>query len=121
MAEVGVVQPAPQATSWHSLMETPPNSLHVTVPVPPRTRTNLALVLSILAVPAAPFLLGLGLCIPALIIARRTLALRDQFPNHPDVGKAKVARVLAWIAIAVNVWLIFGFLMAWGWYMSMAG
>ena len=117
------MQPAPQPMTWRSLVETPPNSLHVTVPVPPRTRTNLALVLSILAVPAALFLfpLGLGLCIPALIITRRTLALRVQFPNHPDVGKAKAARVLAWIAIVLNIWLIIGFLLAWGWYSSMAG
>ena len=117
------MQPAPQPMTWRSLVETPPNSLSVTVPVPPRTRTNLALVLSILAVPAALFLfpLGLGLCIPALIVARRTLALRGQFPNHPVVGKAKAARVLAWIAIVLNIWLIIGFLLAWGWYSSMAG
>lgn len=108
------MQPTP-----HRMTE---GSLVVTVPVPPRTKTNLALVLSILAVPAALFLfpLGLGLCIPALIIAKDTLALRGQFPNHPDVGKAKVARVLAWIAIVLNIWLAIGFLLAWGWYSSMA-
>ena len=48
------------------------------------------------------FVYGLGIClaIPSLILANGALAITNQYPNHPDAGTAKAAKVVSWIAIA---------------------
>ena len=67
----------------------------------PETKATLALVLSILGL-LGSFFYGFGICfaIPSLILANGALAITNQYPNHPDAGSAKAAKVISWIAIA---------------------
>ena len=70
--------------------------------VMPQTNAVVALVLSIL---------GLVMCtvctaVPGLILANGALATANQYPGHPDIGMAKAAQVVAWIAIALFIVII---------------
>ena len=101
------MQPAPQPMTWRSLVETTPNSLVVTGSEGPPTKTNLALLLSILGVIAfvlaGPF--GFLCSIPALVLAKRALSLREHAPHMAGVGKAKLAKALAWFGIVLQIWI----------------
>ena len=69
---------------------------------PPSTNAVLALVLAIIGI-VTSFFYGIGLffAIPALILANGSLTITNQFPNHPDAGIAKAAKVCAWVAIGL--------------------
>ena len=73
----------------------------------PQTNATLALVLSILGL-LGSFVYGFGICfaIPSLILANGALAITNQYPNHPDAGSAKAAKVISWIAIIFFVLVI---------------
>lgn len=73
----------------------------------PDTNATLALVLSILGL-IGSFIYGFGICfaIPSLILANSALAITNQYPNHPDAGTAKAAKVISWIAIAFFILVI---------------
>ena len=73
----------------------------------PDTNATLALVLSILGL-VGSFIYGFGICfaIPSLILAKGALAITNQYPNHPDAGTAKAAKVISWIAIAFFILVI---------------
>ncbi|MDA8673628.1 hypothetical protein N9L65_03680 [Candidatus Poseidoniales archaeon] len=73
----------------------------------PETNATLALVLSILGL-VGSFIYGFGIClaIPSLILANGALAITNQYPNHPDAGSAKAAKVISWIAIIFFVVVI---------------
>jgi hypothetical protein len=71
---------------------------------PPSTNALLALTLSIIGIIGC-FFYGFGICfaIPGLILANGALKITDQFPNHPDAGIAKAAKICAWIAISLII------------------
>ena len=74
---------------------------------PPSTNAILALVLAIIGIVTSLFYgLGLFFAIPALILANGSLAITNQFPNHPDAGIAKAAKVCAWVAIGLFIAVI---------------
>ena len=73
----------------------------------PSTNATAALVLSIIGL-VLSFIYGIGICfaIPALILANGALKITNQFPNHPDAGMAKAAKIVSWIAIALFIVVI---------------
>jgi hypothetical protein len=73
----------------------------------PSTNATAALVLSILGI-VGSFFYGLGIfcAIPGLILANGALRITNQFPNHPDAGMAKAAKVCAWVGIGLSIALI---------------
>jgi len=74
---------------------------------PPSTNAILALVLSIIGIVTSLFYgIGLFFAIPGLILANGSLRITNQFPNHPDAGIAKAAKVCAWIAIGLFIAVI---------------
>jgi len=73
----------------------------------PSTNATAALVLSIIGIISSLFYgLGLFLAIPGLILANGSLRITDQFPNHPDAGTAKAAKICAWVAIGLSLALL---------------
>jgi len=51
--------------------------------------------------------------VPGLILANGALATANQYPGHPDIGMAKAAQIIAWIAIGLFIllillWLVMG-------------
>ena len=73
----------------------------------PSTNAILALVLSIIGIVTSLFYgIGLFFAIPGLILANGSLRITNQFPNHPDAGIAKAAKVCAWIAIGLFIAVI---------------
>jgi|Marorgknorr_s2lv_3_1036020.scaffolds.fasta_scaffold90474_1 hypothetical protein len=72
--------------------------------IAPSTNATTALVLSIIGI-VLVFFYGIGICfaIPALILANGALNITNQFPNHPDAGTAKAAKVVSWVAIGVTL------------------
>jgi len=74
---------------------------------PPSTNAILALVLSIIGIVTSLFYgIGLFFAIPGLILANGSLKITNQFPNHPDAGIAKAAKVCAWISIGLFIAVI---------------
>ena len=73
----------------------------------PSTNATAALVLSILGI-VGSFFYGLGIVcsIPGLILANGALLITNQFPNHPDAGMAKAAKVCAWVGIGLFIAVI---------------
>ena len=73
----------------------------------PSTNATAALVLSILGI-VGSFFYGLGIVcsIPGLILANGALLITNQFPNHPDAGMAKAAKVCAWVGIGIFIAMI---------------
>ncbi len=73
----------------------------------PSTNATAALVLSIMGI-VGSFFYGLGIVcsIPGLILANGALRITNQFPNHPDAGMAKAAKVCAWVGIGLSIALI---------------
>jgi hypothetical protein len=70
----------------------------------PSTNAILALVLSIIGIVTILFYgIGLFFAIPGLILANGSLRITNQFPNHPDAGIAKTAKVCAWISIGLFI------------------
>ena len=70
----------------------------------PSTNAILALVLSIIGIVTSLFYgIGLFFAIPGLILANGSLRITNQFPNHPDAGIAKAAKVCAWISIGLFI------------------
>ena len=69
----------------------------------PDTNATLALILSIVGITLS-FMYGLGIffAIPSLILANRTLNITNQFPNHPNAGTAKAAKICSIIAICLS-------------------
>ena len=74
---------------------------------PPSTNASAALVLSILGL-IGTFGYGVGICcsIPGLILANGALSITNQFPNHPDAGIAKAAKICSQIAIGLFIAVI---------------
>lgn len=70
----------------------------------PSTNATAALVLSIVGI-VGSFFYGLGIffAVPGLILANGALRITNQFPNHPDAGVAKAAKICAWIAIGLFI------------------
>ena len=70
----------------------------------PSTNATAALVLSIIGI-VLSFFYGIGMClsIPALILANGALNITNQFPNHPDAGTAKAAKIVSWVAIGISI------------------
>ena len=68
----------------------------------PSTNATGALVLSIIGI-VGSFIYGLGIffAIPGLILANGALQITNQFPNHPDAGIAKAAKICSWVAIGI--------------------
>jgi hypothetical protein len=73
----------------------------------PSTNATAALVLSILGI-IGSFFYGLGIVcsIPGLILANGALLITNQYPNHPDAGVAKAAKVCAWVGIGIFIAMI---------------
>ena len=73
----------------------------------PETNATAALVLSIIAI-VTSFIYGIGIlfAIPGLILANGALNIANQFPNHPDVGMAKAAKICSWVAIGIFIFVI---------------
>ena len=73
----------------------------------PSTNATAALVLSILGIVGSLFYgLGIVCSIPGLILANGALLITNQFPNHPDAGMAKAAKVCAWVGIGIFIAMI---------------
>jgi hypothetical protein len=73
----------------------------------PSTNAIAALVLSIMGI-VGNFFYGLGIffAIPGLILANGALRITNQFPNHPDAGMAKAAKICAWVGIGLFIAVI---------------
>ncbi len=65
----------------------------------PATNAVVALVLSILGV----MMCSVCTAVPGLILANGALATANQYPGHPDIGMAKAAQIIAWIAIGLTI------------------
>ena len=65
----------------------------------PATSATTALVLSIVSL----FCGGICLAIPGLIFANQALAITDKYPNHPDAGTAKAAKIISWVIIGLSL------------------
>ena len=70
----------------------------------PPTNATLALVLSIIGI-VGSMVYGLGIffAVPGLILANGALNITNQFPNHPDAGMAKAAKVCGWVGIGISI------------------
>ena len=73
----------------------------------PDTNATLALILSIIGI-GLSFIYGAGifLGVPGLILANRALTITNQFPNHPNAGTAKAAKICSIIAICLSIVLL---------------
>ena len=56
--------------------------------------------------------LGLIFAIPGLVLANGALIITNQFPNHPDAGVAKAAKICGWIGIGIAILMLMVVLLA---------
>lgn len=70
----------------------------------PSTNATMALVFSILGL-VGGFVYGIGIffSVPGLILANGALRITNQFPQHPDAGTAKAAKIISWVGIALFI------------------
>lgn len=107
------MQPAPQ-TIYHqpvSYVQVQPG--HQTMMTLPSTNATAALILSIVGIIGSLFYgLGIIFAIPGLVLANGALIITNQFPNHPDAGVAKAAKICAWIGIGIAILMLMVVLLA---------
>lgn len=101
------MQPAPQ-TIYHqpvNYVQVQPG--HQTVMTLPSTNAAAALILSIIGIIGSLFYgLGIIFAIPGVVLANGALIITNQFPNHPDAGIAKAAKICGWIAIGIAIMML---------------
>ena len=68
----------------------------------PRTKAEIALVLSI----SGLMLFSICTAIPGLLIANGALATTNQFPNHPEHGIARAAQIISLVTIALFAFIV---------------